>query len=142
MATIPGVMCLPFHARVRARFVRALLSAILALQVCASFAAPRGDTSSVSTTPTVSDCCGDVPEAGCESFNVTMAAMDGCLQQCLQPTPLANGAAFFLTSIIAAHARLWMGDKVTFPPCTQRLATAPPASGSTPLIYHLQRLLN
>ena len=117
------------------------VAALFLIQICAGFANPVASGATIeSVAIPAGGCCCARSEQGCTGLNAAEAA-DSCARHCAQspnPAPPYSGlpASGVSASVIAASTR-----DVVFPAQRPVLSAAPRAISSTPLIYHLQRLL-
>jgi hypothetical protein len=125
-----------------------LLAIMFLLQVCAGFASPVpadvAASASLSEGAYLSEgqCCGIPSGQGCDASS-KLEAVDTCARHCAQPGSVASPHVALPASCSepACEAGAYT-QKLVFPPHRPILTAAPPAVSSTPLIYHLQRLLN
>ncbi|MGQ0524888.1 MAG: hypothetical protein ACT4P8_14660 [Betaproteobacteria bacterium] len=122
-------------------FTGLLLAAMFVLQVCAGFAAPFAADIAAGMSADAG-CCSANSAEPCGNPGHADAA-DSCARQCLQPVHSAPTQALSSAFNISQPDLGISVGKVIFPVQPRHIAAAPPrAISSTPLIYHLQRLLN
>ena len=140
--TIP-VMSLSLLSRrpVVSGFATVLLAVMFLLQACAGYASPLPGNITTAASVAAESCCDTRWQPGCSGLNVVEAA-DSCVRHCAQPSHRAPSQTAVSASSLAVYGPdLYIGKVIFFaqrPP----LNIAPRAISSTPLIYHLQRLLN
>jgi hypothetical protein len=118
-----------------------LLSAWSLVQISAGFASPLSSDVTVPAAISAGGCCINDSDAACAGFGAAEMA-DLCERHCAQshaPAPAPFGLPAFNDYPCANSAR---AVKVAFPDQGSGLNAAPRAISNTPLIYHLQRLLN
>ena len=118
-----------------------LLAVAFVLHIGTVSAAPLSGDTVAPASVSGGGCCDSQAQSGC-SDPAMQEAIDSCTRHCAQSghsVPSQGAVPGFSVPVCAAevHAR-----KLKFSPYRPVLAAAPPAISSTPLIYHLQRLLN
>lgn len=141
-ANIRLVMSLPTsncrHAR--SVFAAFLLAAAFALQVGTAVASPPPDTVA-SASISEGGCCDTKAEPGCGD-PVMLESAESCSRHCMQSSGAAPVQERLLASSISVCDAGAYSGKAQFPAHRPVITAAPRAVSSTPLIYHLQRLLN
>lgn len=122
-------------------FAALLLAAMLFFQGGAGFASPLSSNGIAVAPVSEAGCCGIGSEQGCGDVSALEAA-DACARHCAQsgsfmPTQIALSASYVPVCAAGDYT-----EKAVFPAHRPILTAAPRAISSTPLIYHLQRLLN
>jgi len=117
-----------------------LLSAWSLVQICAGFASPLSSGVTVPAAMSAGGCCDNGSDAGCASLGAAEIA-DSCARHCAQSHDPASGFVGFPASGVFPCFTAARTAEVVFPAQLSRLSAKPPAISSTPLIYHLQRLL-
>ena len=118
-----------------------LLAAMGFMQVCGGYARSLERAAVASTAVTGDGCCDTNQANGC----ATAGAADptgSCAPVCAQPRHTVTLDSAVAASGMPAVASTAESDRFRFPEKPPALTAGPPAISSTPLIYHLQRLLN
>ena len=118
-----------------------LIAAMGLMQVCVGYARSLERASVASAAVTGDGCCDTNQAYGCAA---TGAADPGgsCAPVCAQPRHTVTLDAAVQAADVPAAAITAESGRIKFPEKSPVLTAAPPAISSTPLIYHLQRLLN
>ena len=119
-----------------------LVAAGFALQICASSANPLPGSATAPAAISAGSCCDNGSGERCTGLDAAEAA-DSCARRCAQSSSvLPSQVALSPSSCVPVDSAGVYTEKTAFPPHRPLLAATPPAISSTPLIYHLQRLLN
>jgi len=124
------------------RWILTLLFATLGLvQMGVGHTRPLEYPVDASTSDLTSDCCDASHEESCSRTRNKYSA-DPCASVCAQANGLVNINVAISGMGVTAFAAPCLSGHVVFPVRRPTLTAAPAAISSTPLIYHLQRLLN
>lgn len=134
---------MPRRSKIPRRLNAMLLVAALALvQIGTGFTAGLANAANIPAATTAGGCCSGGFEPVCATAQDPVGAFNICARYCIQGQDIAKSDSGLLTSATFTFASPSPVGWVAFPPQSPRLSAAPRAISSTPLIYHLQRLLN
>lgn len=133
-------LSLLFRRSIASGFATTLLAVMFVLQACAGYASPLPGKVS---TPVIGpdSCCDTRSEPDCSDLYVAEAS-DVCARHCAQPGHTAPSQTAVSASNVPVYGPAPYTGKIVFLAHRPTLSLAPRAISSTPLIYHLQRLLN
>jgi len=118
-----------------------LVAAMSLLQVGSGFAESLANSAAAPAATVAGDCCDTSGERNCDSL-VPSEAAASCARHCAQlPGAVPSKSGLLAPSFPACGSASQTGI-INYSVRPPRLRAAPPAISSTPLIYHLQRLLN
>ena len=130
------------HSRLAFRWTTTLLIAAMGfMPVCTGYAWTSERAPVTSAAKAGDSCCDTNQGNGCGTTLAENPAFDSCAPACAEPrqTVLSDAVIPSAGALVAASA----GEpgRFEYPEKPPSLAAAPAAISSTPLIYHLQRLL-
>lgn len=130
-----------FRKPIVSGFATALLAVIFLFQACASYASPLPANMSAPAGIASGSCCDTPSQPGCSDLNAAEAS-DVCARHCAQPGHTAPSQTAVPASGVPVYGSDIYTGKIVFLAQRPTLSLAPRAISGTPLIYHLQRLLN
>ena len=118
-----------------------LLAATGLVQACAGYARSLERATTAPAAVNGSGCCDTSQVNGCAAAGAADLARP-CAPECAQPRQTATTEAVgpAVGACVAVSTAAY--GRFKYPEKSPVLTAAPPAVSSTPLIYHLQRLLN
>ena len=134
-------LSLLFRRPIVSGFATTLLAVAFFLQACAGYASPLPGKINTLASVASESCCDTLSQPGCNDLNLA-AASDVCARHCVQTGhPAPSPTAVSASSVPVYGSDAYTG-KLVFLAQRPTLSLAPRAISNTPLIYHLQRLLN
>ena len=131
------------HSRLALRWTTTLLIAAMGfMQVCTGYAW-TGERAQVTSAAKAGDTCCDTNQGnGCAATLAENPVFGSCAPACAEPRQTVTSDAVIPSagSFVATSAE--EPSRFEYPEKPPSLTAAPAAISSTPLIYHLQRLLN
>ena len=134
-------LSLLFRRSIASGFATTLLAVVFVLQACAGYASPLPGNVSTPASIASDSCCDKPSQPGCSDLNVAEAS-DICARHCAQPSHTAPSQTALSASNVPVYGPNPYTGKTVFLAQRPILSLAPRAISGTPLIYHLQRLLN